>query len=62
MVDDIEVTGEILDETEHGLHMRDSFGKQYWLPKSQIKSQYAADGNGVIVQMPYWLARERGAI
>ena len=53
----------VTDGTEtiwHG-HTRPSL-KWFCLPRSQIEIAPAPDGNGVVVTMPQWLAKEKGLI
>lgn len=57
----ITVYGEILQETEDGILVRcDKESDGAWLPKSQIKYDGERGDTGVEIEMPEWLANDKG--
>jgi hypothetical protein len=60
--DPIEITAEIIHETDAALLLNDGTGET-WVPKSQISyPDGAGAGDTVEVTMPEWLAQDRGFI
>ena len=57
---DIEVTVDIVRETEKALLINDGT-QEVWLPKSQITWTLRRDGM-LDISMPEWLAEEKGLI
>ena len=65
MKDPITITLEILWETENAFKVTDcgDFNSNTWIPKSQIELlQEAEIGDTVEVEMPEWLAKDKGFI
>lgn len=62
--DIIDLTLEILRETERAVHVHDGDEKKaVWLPKSQIEVDTTGQKPGVVVvTLPQWLARDKGLI
>lgn len=39
--------------------LRDSLPFQ-WIPRSQVKGEYHAGDRDIVIELPMWLAREKG--
>ena len=56
---------EFLVETESAMKFRDAYGKEAWLPKSQIDTGMAGTPKPhelVAVSLPQWLAEEKDLV
>ncbi len=56
----VEMYKEIAWETIGSYKFKDDDGKEVWLPKSQVDVRELS--NGVEVEIPIWLAKEKGLI
>ena len=57
----IEITLEVHHETDEAYLVSDG-GEREWIPKSQVKVLAEIDVDYVEVEMPEWLAKEKGFI
>ena len=57
----VEVTVDIIHETDAALLVSDA-GEEVWIPKSQITEEIPMSGNTSQLEIPEWLALEKGLI
>ena len=63
----VEVSGTFLHQTPNGIKVDFGFGEETWLPKSQIElvehtERELVEGDIISVEVPEWLAMEKGLI
>ena len=57
-----EITVDLIHETDSAVLVKDCDDVQHWLPKSKIVWIDGEMGGSVTLELPVWLATERGLI
>lgn len=58
----VEVDVDLIRETASALLVKDADGVEHWLPQSMIQSVRGSMGESGTVELPLWLAEDRGLV
>lgn len=62
MDDTVEITVDLVHETDRAILIRGADDVEQWIPKSQVQSVDGDVGESVTIEIARWLAEERGLV